>query len=151
MAFNQKFMLAVIELGGHQYIVSEKTRFRVDSKFENEAKTLTCDKVLLLAESDGKDFQVGTPYIKGMVVECKILAEGRGDKVHVFKMISKERHKRTHGHRQHYVDLEVVKIKKGEAKKEKAEDKPAAVVEVKSEVKKTATKKVVAKKVALKE
>lgn len=147
MAFNQKFMLAVIELGGHQYIVSEKTRFRVDSKFENELKTLTCDKVLLLAEPDGKDFQIGTPYIKGMVVECKILAEGRAAKVHVVKMISKERHKRTHGHRQYYVDLEVVKIKKGEVKKEQAEDKPAVAVEVKKAV----TKKVAAKKIALKE
>lgn len=147
MAFNQKSMLAVIELGGHQYIVSEKTRFRVDSKFENESETLVCDKVLLLSEPDGKDFQVGTPYIKGMVVECKIVGEGREAKVRVFKMISKERHKRTHGHRQYYVDLEVVKIKKGEAKKEKAEDKS----EVKSEVKKPVTKKVAAKKASTKE
>ena len=134
-------MLAVIQIGGHQYIVSQGDKFRVDSKM-SASGTVVCDKVLLLTEADGKSFQVGTPYIDGMIVECKVLGDGKSKKVRVFKMESKKRFQKTYGHRQDYVDLEVMKIGKGAAKK----SAPAKEDQTESAAKKSVDKKPAVKK-----
>lgn len=142
-------MLAVIQIGGHQYIVSQDDTFRVDGKI-SAGGTVTCDKVLLVTESDGKSFQVGMPYIDGMVVECKVVGHGKSKKVRVFKMQPKKRLQKTYGHRQDYVDLQVVKIGKGVVKQkvESGDEKAGKAPKV---VKPLAVKKVAVKKVPVRQ
>jgi large subunit ribosomal protein L21 len=101
-------MFAVIETGGKQYLVAPGDKLQVE-KFSAEAgQTIKFDKVLM--SSDGKGFELGKPYISGKSVEAKVLKQGRGDKVRVFKYKAKSKYRRTQGHRQHFTEVEIVKI-----------------------------------------
>ncbi len=156
-------MIAVAKIGGHQAIVKVGDKLEVD-KLSVEAGKKISFETLLVSEEDGKNFQIGTPFLEGIQVEAKVLEHSRGAKVRVFKMKPRKRYRRLHGHRQDYTVIEILSIgsapakastEKGAEKKEvapKAEKKPAAKATApknKTAVKKSpAAKKPVAKKVA---
>ncbi len=69
-----------------------------------EGTTIKLDEVLLVGE------KIGAPLVEGASVEAKILKHGRHDKIRVVKFKAKSRYTRTRGHRQHFTELEIVKI-----------------------------------------
>lgn len=119
-----KPMFAVIHIGGKQYKVQEKDEIRVEKIDLEEGKNLKIKEVLLVGEADGKNVKIGEPFVKGAHVECKLVEQGKGDKIRVFKMKPKKRYSVTQGHRQHYSLLKVLKISAVE--KKAAAKKPAA-------------------------
>ena len=135
-------MYAVIEACGKQYKVEEKDVVFFEKLDAEEGKKVTFDKVILVSD-DGK-VQVGNPYVKGVKVEGKVVAHGKGKKIIVFKMKAKKNERKKQGHRQPYTKVEITSIKTAVAKAEKSEtaEKPAA--------KKTTTKATTAKKTATK-
>ncbi len=135
-------MYALIEACGKQYKVEEKDVVFFEKLDAEEGKKVTFDKVILV--SDNGKVQVGNPYVKGVKVEGKVVAHGKGKKIIVFKMKAKKNERKKQGHRQPYTKVEITSIKTATAKAEKAEtaEKPAT--------KKTATKATTAKKTATK-
>jgi len=103
-------MFAVVDIAGFQEKVSEGDKLQVPTLKAEEGKSLSFDKVLLLAKSES-DIKIGTPFISGAAVEVKVLCHGRGDKIRVFKMRRRKRYRRTQGHRQGFTEVEVTKIK----------------------------------------
>lgn len=101
-------MLAVIEVGGKQYLVKEKDILRVEKLGIEPNATTKVEKVLL--KTNGSGVEIGTPYINGASVELKVLKNGLSKKVRTFKMKAKKRYKRLKGHRQPFTEIEVVKI-----------------------------------------
>ena len=95
-------MIAVIEVNGKQFLVKERDRIKIDSPTVGEVK------VLLLAE--GEELKVGTPYLDGSKIETKILKQGREKKKIVFRYHSKTRYRKKKGHRQHYTEIQIVKL-----------------------------------------
>lgn len=102
-------MFAIIELGGHQYLIKEKDVLRVEKVAAEAGKSAKTDHVLLLANSN--ETKVGAPYLAGSEVEFKVLKTGLGEKVRIFKMKAKKRYKRLRGHRQPFSEIEILKIK----------------------------------------
>ena len=101
-------MFAIIETGGKQYLVSKGDKIQVE-KLEGEAgSSITFDKVLFVG--DDKTSTVGKPTISGQAVEAKILLQGRGDKIRIFKYKAKSKYRRTQGHRQSFTELEITKV-----------------------------------------
>ncbi len=100
--------IAIIETGGKQYLVKKGDRIQVEKLGGDAGSTVSFDKVLFT--SDGKDFQLGKPYLNGAKVEAKILKQGRGKKIRVFKYKAKSKYRRTIGHRQHFTEVEITKI-----------------------------------------
>lgn len=100
--------LAIIETGGKQYIVSPKTKLEIEKIEGNVGDTVKLDKVLLSANDS--DLNMGVPFIDGAAVEAKILKQGRGKKLVVFKYKAKSKYRRKQGHRQHFTEIEIVKI-----------------------------------------
>lgn len=100
--------LAIIETGGKQYLVSPKTKIQVEKLPGAEGDKVSLDKVLFTTE--GSKVNIGKPFISGAVVEAKILKQARSKKVLVFKYKAKSKYRRKQGHRQHYTELEIVKI-----------------------------------------
>jgi len=94
-------MIAVAKIGGHQALVKVGEQIEVD-KLDAEIGNTVSFETLLISEEDGSGFEIGTPIIEGKKVEAKILEQGRGDKIVVFKMKPRKRYRRTRGHRQHY-------------------------------------------------
>lgn len=102
-------MFAIVDIAGFQEKVAEGDSLQVPTLNAEEGKTVTFDKVLLIAKSDD-DVKIGEPYVSGAKVEVKVLGHGRGDKIRVFKMKRRKRYRKTQGHRQGYTDIEVKKI-----------------------------------------
>ena len=118
-------MYAVIEACGKQYKVTKGDVVFFEKLEAEEGKKITFDKVVLVSD-EGK-IEVGAPYVKGIKVEGKVVAHGKGKKIVVFKYKAKKNYKRKQGHRQPYTKVEITAIKLPAAKKEaKAEEKVEA-------------------------
>lgn len=101
-------MFAVIKTGGKQYVVEPGQKLKIEKLDANEGEVFHFDHVLL--SGDEKNVEIGTPTVKGKKVEAKILRQGRGDKIIVFKYHAKSRYRKKKGHRQPFTEVEITKI-----------------------------------------
>ena len=104
-------MYAIIESCGKQYKVAEGDVVFFEKLDVEEGKKVTFENVVLVSE-EGK-VQVGSPYVKGVKVEGKVVAHGKGKKILVYKMKPKKNYRRMQGHRQPYTKVEITSIKAG--------------------------------------
>ena len=81
-------MYAIIESCGKQYKVTEGDVVFFEKLDAEEGKKVTFDKVILVS-NEGK-VEVGTPYVKGVKVEGKVVAHGKGKKIIVYKYKAKK-------------------------------------------------------------
>ena len=128
-------MYAIVEACGKQYKVAEGDVVFFEKLDAEEGKKVTFDQVILV--SDNGKVQIGNPYVKGVKVEGKVVAHGKGKKIIVFKYKAKKNYRRKQGHRQPYTKVEITGIKTA-AKKAAATE---AKAEAKAPAKKTAAKK----------
>lgn len=99
---------AIIETGGKQYKVTEGQTINVGRLEAEEGGSVQLDKVLLLA--DGDNITVGKPLVEGARVMATVKANGRADKIIVFKYKAKARQRKKSGHRQHFTSISIDKI-----------------------------------------
>lgn len=100
--------IAVIKTGGKQYIVSPKQKIKIEKVAGEEGDKVEFKEVLLFATD--KIIEIGKPLIKGAKVIAKILRQGRGDKIIVFKYKPKKRYSKKAGHRQLFTEVEIKEI-----------------------------------------
>lgn len=100
-------MYAIIATGGKQYRVSEGDIIYIE-KLENEVDEQVTFPVLLLG---GEKLTVGSPVVEGASVTGKVLKQGRGQKIIVYKYKSKKNYRRKAGHRQPFTAVEITGIK----------------------------------------
>ncbi|MEM9174978.1 MAG: 50S ribosomal protein L21 [Myxococcota bacterium] len=98
-------MYAVVRSGGKQYRVSPGGSVRVEKLAGEVGSKVTLDEVLLIG-GEG-DVKIGTPTVDGASVSGTITAQGRGDKIRVFKMKRRKGYRRTQGHRQDYTEIAI--------------------------------------------
>ncbi len=101
-------MYAIIETGGKQYRVEEGKTIRVEKLPAGKGEAVTFDRVLLC--KNGDEVQVGNPYLDNCKVEGKLLNNGRGRKITVYKYKPKKNYSRKKGHRQPYSEVMIEKI-----------------------------------------
>jgi len=101
-------MYAVIKTGGKQYRVSSGEKLKVEQILADIGAEIVLDQVLLVG--DGDAVKVGTPLVSGASVKAKVVAQGRGDKVHIFKMRRRKHYRKTQGHRQNFTEIEILGI-----------------------------------------
>ncbi len=133
-------MYAVVETGGKQYRVAVGDKLMVEKLDVEEGAAIHLDRVLMVCEN-GK-VEVGTPVLDGTSVGAKVLLQGRGEKIKVYKFKRRTKYRKTQGHRQSFTQLEITSI--GDAKtatKSTSKTKAAAKAKVKDEAKKAAPKK----------
>lgn len=94
---------AVIQIGGHQYIVAEGDQIETDLVQTTDKKTMSFEAVMTM---DGKDVGIGKGKVEAKVVEENV----KGDKVTSIRYKSKKRVHKVRGHRQQHAVLEVTKI-----------------------------------------
>jgi len=109
-------MVAVVEIAGQQFKVSENRKYNVPRLKEEAEANVTFDNVLLL--TDDKGTKVGNPSVSGAKVTAKVLEHLRDDKVIVFKKKRRTGYQKSNGHRQLLTRIEVTKIAKGKETKE---------------------------------
>ncbi len=101
-------MLAVIKTGGKQYLVKPGDKIKVEKLPKKEGEEIIFDQVLLI--EDGKNVKIGKPLVENAKVKGKILEQGKGEKIIVFKYKAKKRYKKKMGHRQLYTLVEITEI-----------------------------------------
>ena len=101
-------MKAVIVTGGKQYTVAEGDVLYIEKLNAEADSTVKFDQVL--AVLDGENTKIGTPAVAGAVVEAKVVKNGKGKKLVIFKYKPKKGEKKKMGHRQPYTKVEITKI-----------------------------------------
>jgi len=101
-------MYAVIKTGGKQYRVSAGEKLKVEQIPADIGAEIVLDQVLMV--TDGGAVKLGTPLVSGASVQAKVVAQGRGDKVHIFKMRRRKHYRKSQGHRQNYTEIEILGI-----------------------------------------
>jgi large subunit ribosomal protein L21 len=101
-------MYAIIETGGKQYRVEEGSVLNVELLPSEVGSEVGFDRVLAV-KVDNK-LQVGQPYIDGALVRGKIIDQGKGKKIVIFKFKAKKNYRRKQGHRQPYTRVMIEKI-----------------------------------------
>ncbi len=104
-------MYAVIESGGKQHRVEPGEVLRLEKLDASEGETVNFDKVMMIGE--GKDIQIGTPFVNGGAVTAEVVSHGRGDKVTIIKMRRRKHYRRQAGHRQYFTEVKIKEISGG--------------------------------------
>ena len=101
-------MKAIIVTGGKQYTVAEGDTLYIEKLNAEADTTVKFDQVL--AVLDGESSKIGAPTVKGATVEAKVVKNGKGKKLVIFKYKPKKGEKKKMGHRQPYTKVEITKI-----------------------------------------
>lgn len=101
-------MWAVIETGGKQYRVEPGQKIKIEKISGEVGQEFLFEKVLLV-DNQG-EIKIGQPYLSNVKVKAKILNQGKGKKVIVFRYHPKTRYRKKKGHRQLYTEVEIQEI-----------------------------------------
>ena len=101
-------MKAIIVTGGKQYTVAEGDILFVEKLGVEAEETVKFEQVLAIL--DGENTKIGAPVVEGAAVEAKVVKNGKGKKITVFKYKPKKNEKKKQGHRQPYTKVEITKI-----------------------------------------
>jgi large subunit ribosomal protein L21 len=67
----------------------------------------------VLLVGDGEGVKLGAPLVSGALVKATVTAQGRGDKVRIFKLRRRKHYQKTQGHRQSYTEVRIDDIIQG--------------------------------------
>ncbi len=98
-------MYAVIKTGGKQYKVATGEKIKVEKIAAEVGQVITIDQVLAIGA--GAELRVGTPLLQGASVMATVVAQGKHDKVRIFKMRRRKHYQKRQGHRQTFTELEI--------------------------------------------
>jgi len=101
-------MYAVIQTGGKQYRVKSGEQVKIESLPAEVGAAVSFDRVLMLGEGDG--VRVGAPFVDGARVKATVVAQGRGEKLRVFKLRRRKHFAKTQGHRQSFTEVRIDEI-----------------------------------------
>jgi large subunit ribosomal protein L21 len=101
-------MYAVIKTGGKQYRVAAGEKLKIEQIPADIGAEIVLDQVLLVA--DGDNLKMGKPLLAGATVQAKVLAQGRHDKVRIFKLRRRKHYQKHQGHRQNYTEIQITGI-----------------------------------------
>ncbi|MBI4190268.1 MAG: 50S ribosomal protein L21 [Betaproteobacteria bacterium] len=101
-------MYAVIKTGGKQYRVASGEKLKIEQIAADIGAEIVIDQVLMVA--DGEKVALGTPLVAGASVKAKVVSQGRGDKVRIFKLRRRKHYRKSQGHRQNYTEIEILGI-----------------------------------------
>jgi large subunit ribosomal protein L21 len=101
-------MYAVVKTGGKQYKVAAGEKLKIEQIPADVGAQVTLDQVLMVGE--GESVRVGQPTVAGASVVATVVAQGRGEKVKIFKMRRRKHYQKHQGHRQNYTELRIDSI-----------------------------------------
>ncbi len=101
-------MYAVVRADGKQHRVSQGERFTINMLLGELGGTVKLDEVLMVGgEGEAK---IGVPMVAGASVTAKVVAQGRGSKVLIYKKRRRKGFDKLIGHRQDFTELEITGI-----------------------------------------
>ena len=129
-------MYAVINFSGSQIKIEEGLNVRVPFQNQKIGSKIKLDNVLFF--DDGKKQQIGSPYIKSLSFEAKIVSHESDNKILVYKKKRRKGYEKKNGHKQKF---STIKVEKLSAAKKKSPVKKATKSSTAKKTTKTKVKK----------
>jgi len=101
-------MYAVVRSGGKQYRIEPGQRVRLERLAGAKGDAIELGEVLLIG-GEGEP-RIGQPLVAGAKAVGRIVDQGRGEKITLFKMKRRKNYRRKQGHRQNYTEVLVDRI-----------------------------------------
>jgi len=120
-------MYAIVEVAGMQFKAEESKILRVPKMDVEPGKSITLDKILLVADKDS--VQIGKPIVANAEIKATVIDHGKDKKILVFKKKRRKTYQVLNGHRQQITELKIEKISLGKAAPKAAEAKEDAKAE----------------------
>ncbi|MCL2831104.1 MAG: 50S ribosomal protein L21 [Betaproteobacteria bacterium] len=98
-------MYAVVKTGGKQYRVVAGEKLKIEQIPAEVGAEIILDQVLMVGA--GESVKIGAPLVAGASVKATVLAQGRHDKIKIFKMRRRKHYQKHQGHRQNYTELRI--------------------------------------------
>jgi large subunit ribosomal protein L21 len=99
---------AIIQTGGKQYRVTPGNVLRVERLPGERGDEVVLDQVLMV--TDGDNVHIGQPLVPNATVRTRIVQQGKGKKILVYKKKRRKNYRRMQGHRQLFTALEIGEI-----------------------------------------
>ena len=120
-------MFAIVRTGGKQYRVAPGDKIIVEKLAGDAGEAVSLSDVLLVG--DGSEIK----SVEGLTVSAEIVAQGRGDKIIVFKKRRRHNYRRRNGHRQYHTILKITAIGDHKAPERQARAEAPAAAPVAAE------------------
>jgi large subunit ribosomal protein L21 len=101
-------MYAVIKTGGKQYRVKEGDTLKIEELAVEVGQVIDFNEVLMITNDDKTT--IGTPFIKGGLVQAEVIEHGRHKKIKIIKFRRRKHHMKRMGHRQNYTQIKITTI-----------------------------------------
>lgn len=101
-------MYVVIKTGGKQYRVAKDQVISIEKLDTEPGQSFDFKEVLMVA--DGKNIQIGNPFLSSITVKAEVIEHGRDDKIEILKFKRRKHHMKRQGHRQSYTKVKIVSI-----------------------------------------
>lgn len=101
-------MYAIVKVGGCQRKVTADSVVRVPKMEAEVGAEVSLDQVMLL--SDGRQVEVGAPYLAGKTVTAEVVRHGKEGKVLIFKKKRRKTFRKKTGHRQPFTEIRIKSI-----------------------------------------
>jgi large subunit ribosomal protein L21 len=101
-------MYAIIEDSGTQFKVTSGDRIRIDRALNEGEKTVTFNRVLLVA-GEGSP-KIGVPLVGGASVTADVIGVTHGPKIDIQKYKRRKGYHKKIGHRQRYTEVKITGI-----------------------------------------
>jgi large subunit ribosomal protein L21 len=108
LTLKEILMYAVVKTGGKQYKVAAGEKLKIEQIAADVGQEIVLSEVL--AVGNGAEIKVGTPVVAGASVKATVVAQGRHDKVRIFKMRRRKHYQKRQGHRQNFTEIEISSI-----------------------------------------
>jgi len=102
-------MVAIVELGSHQYKVSQGDVLDVELLEKDPGEEISLSNVVAVLGDEG-EIKVGRPYVEGVHVKATVMEHGKDKKIVVMKFKKRKNYRRKMGHRQWYTRLLIDEI-----------------------------------------
>ena len=101
-------MFAVVQVGSHQFKISEGDVIAAQLQEGNAGDSVTLEQVLLI--SNGPDVHIGRPFLKGASITAEIVNQFLDEKKISYKYRRRKNYSWKKGHRQKLTSLSIKKI-----------------------------------------
>ena len=101
-------MYAIIDEGGRQYKVTSGDTIDIDRAHEEDVKTVTFDRVLLVG-GEGQA-RVGAPLVANATVSAEVVGPVKGPKIDIYKYRRRKGFHKHIGHRQKHLRVRITAI-----------------------------------------
>lgn len=99
---------AIIRNGGKQYRVTEGLTIRLESIKAEAGSEIQIGGLIALGE--GESLQLDAKALEGKTIAAKVIRQGRGKKIHIWKSKRRQGYEKRQGHRQDFTEVRILSL-----------------------------------------